>query len=205
MAETAVVDSGMTLVGRTYVNRRTITGDGVLGKSASLGAAKTGALTTRTNDTEGTLTMDTGHGITTSARLDLYWSGGRRYGVVVGTVNVDSVPISGGAGDNLPADETDITAMVPQEEAFSVDGDDVIATGAQFVPSDSNATAKGMVVFAQSNNAAIYVADLTFRGDYQWHNANGASNELASASVAKVFFSHGHTAAATMAAAVVTS
>src|SRR4051812_13463763 len=73
---------------------------------APLGAAKTGTLTTRTSNTVGTLTMTAGHGITTAALQDIYWDGGSRRNVTVGTVATNSVPFSGGIGDNLPAAAT---------------------------------------------------------------------------------------------------
>lgn len=66
--------------------------------------AKAGTLSARTGNTTGTLTLSTGHGITTGDVVDLYWSGGFRYNVTVGTVSGNSVPLSdSGGGDNLPA------------------------------------------------------------------------------------------------------
>jgi len=72
------------------------TADGQTSHEVQVPAAKTGTLTTRTTDTTGTLTMQTGHGFVQNDKIDLYWTGGRRYNVVVGTVAGDSVPISGG-------------------------------------------------------------------------------------------------------------
>lgn len=71
---------------------------------------KAGTLTTRTSDSVGTLTMDSGHGITTGQGLDLYWDDGdgARIGMVVGTVSGDSVPVSGGAGFVLPSASTSV-------------------------------------------------------------------------------------------------
>ncbi|MBK9128182.1 MAG: hypothetical protein IPM13_10320 [Phycisphaerales bacterium] len=66
------------------------------------GPGKRGTLTTRTSDTAGTLTMESGHGIATGNTIHVYWDGGKRIGVTVGTVSGTSVPISGGSGDNLP-------------------------------------------------------------------------------------------------------
>ena len=80
----------------------------------SIAAAKTGTLSTRTNDTSGTLTMTTGHGFTTGQKdISIFWSGGSRRNVLVGTVATNSVPFSGGTGDNLPLATTAITAMAP--------------------------------------------------------------------------------------------
>lgn len=95
-------------------------------RDISVPAGKVGQLTTRTDNETGTLTMDTGHGITTGAVIDLYWDGGARYGITVGTVSVDSVPIgadNSGTGSNLPTNLTDIVASVQVEFTCAIDGD----------------------------------------------------------------------------------
>jgi hypothetical protein len=74
---------------------------------------KTGTLTTRTDNETGTLTMSSGHGITTGQFIDLYWATGIRRGITVGTVSVNSVPIgadNSGSGNNLPSASTAIVA-----------------------------------------------------------------------------------------------
>ena len=93
-----------------------------------LAAGKAGRLTTRTSDSVGVVTMTTGHGFTTSQVVDLYWVGGMRLGVVLGTVGAPTadtaVPIaSGGAGDVLPADETDVVMSARTIITLPLDGD----------------------------------------------------------------------------------
>ena len=84
--------------------------------------AKAGTLSTRTSDTEGTITGSTGHGITTGQKLDIQWSDGRRYNVTVGTVDGNSIPISLGAGDNLPDADTALVFATPVEISTAFDG-----------------------------------------------------------------------------------
>jgi len=98
--------------------------EGIVGQSVSIPAAEQGALTTRTGDTSGTLTMDSGgHTITTGATVDVFWNGGRRYNVVVGTVSGTSVPLTiSGSGDVLPAQDTVVTVSIQQVIEFTVDG-----------------------------------------------------------------------------------
>ena len=82
---------------------------GQIGHEVALPAGKAGTLTTRTSDTVGDATLATGHGIETGDLVDVYWEGGVRYGVTVGTVSGLAVPLTdSGAGDVLPADETPI-------------------------------------------------------------------------------------------------
>ncbi|MCK4341005.1 MAG: hypothetical protein KAY37_04700 [Phycisphaerae bacterium] len=64
----------------------TRTADGQIGHDVTLNPAKTGTLSTRTSDTEGTLTLESGHGIQDGDTIDVYWDGGRRYDVTVGVV-----------------------------------------------------------------------------------------------------------------------
>ena len=90
-----------------------------------LRAAKAGTLTTRTNDTQGRVTFPSAnHGITTGARIDIYWQGGHRRGVTVGTVESGATwaPFSGGTGDNLPSTSTALTVAIPEIRNFRLEG-----------------------------------------------------------------------------------
>lgn len=106
MSVSITISESASVLGLNFPSRNTVTADGALVKSVTLAAAKIGQLTTRTDSNTGILTMASGHGITTAARLDLYWTGGSRRGITVGTVSGDSVPISGGAGYVLPTAAT---------------------------------------------------------------------------------------------------
>lgn len=172
--------------GQTYTSEVDVTAELAAKFDKSLGAAKTGTLTTRTDNDTGTLTMDTGHGITTGARLDVYWAGGCRYGMTVGTVVANSVPIDGGAGDNLSLAATAITAMVPAEEAVGVTGDNVAAIGVK-----TNTGGRAIVVIADGSSATLAASVVTAGSDYIWTDQDGTTNPLAGDTVAKVFVSHG--------------
>lgn len=196
MAENYSVDSAVVINGVTYRRQESASDDGVIAKSPSVGAAKAGVLTTRTDNNTGTLTMDdAGHGITTGARLDLYWTGGKRRGITVGTVSGTSVPIDLGDGDNLPVATTAVKAAVPASEEFLFTGTNASAAAAKL---EGAAGATGQVVFAQADNTEVKYAPVTSggSGDYNWDENGGASNPLTGVSVGKVFFSHDDTAAA---------
>jgi len=198
-----VIAESATLLGKSFPSRVTVTADGGIIKEVTIAAAKIGQLTTRTDANTGTLTMASSHGITTGARLDLYWTGGSRRGITVGTVATNSVPIDLGAGDDLPTNLTNITAMVPQEESFVVTGDNVSAIA---LYSDK----AGQIVFAESDNteacAKSVGAATGGEQSYFWTSARDPVNPLASDDVTKVFFSHGSSAgSATMRAAVLNS
>lgn len=156
--------------------------------SETLAVAKAGTLSTRTDDNTGVLTMAGGHGFTDGQRLDVYWSGGSRRGMTIGTVATNSVPIDGGAGDNLPIATTAITAQVPTEEPVVVTGDDVVAIGLRF-------PLGGIAVFADESDVELLAVTLTTTlTTYCWAAADGGTNPLAGDAVAKVFISQGSTA-----------
>lgn len=193
---TATINNRITVEGRTYTRATTVAADGIaLKEQTAVPAAKIGQLTTRTDNNTGTLTMASGHGITTGARLDIYWTEGgvkgHRRGVTVGTVAGLSVPFDLGAGDNLPTNLTAVTACVPQEEDFLVTGDNTQYIGAK-------SSRRGIIVLAQSDDTELLAVATEIEGStgggYQWFDGNGVTNPLAGASIAKVFFSNGDSA-----------
>jgi len=94
----------------------------------SLPAGNAGTLSTRTSDTEGVVTLLSGHGISTSDTFDLYWVGGARYAITCDsatatTVTFDNSPAA--TGDVLPAEDFAIIATERVEVATHIDGDEV--------------------------------------------------------------------------------
>jgi len=193
MAYQLRVRESISLGGNSAASQSTVTADGLAGTTATVGPAKTGQLTARTDADTGTLTMTGGHGITTGVRLDVYWEGGSRRGMTVGTVATNSVPIDAGAGDDLPANLTSITACVPHEEAVAVVGDDVVAI-------EYYASRRGTIVVADGSDAEITATiDGLGNGNERsqlWFETRDPANPVASETVAKVFFSCGDSAQA---------
>lgn len=184
MPVTMRLDDRVTFLGFSFPSLVVQESGGGEVRSVSAPPAKTGTLTTRTNNTEGELTMAGGHGITTGARLDLYWAGGSRRGITVGTVATNAVPLTdSGTGDNLPAQSTAITAMVPVEEEFLFTGD--LAIGLAF-----SSTQRGTIVLAESNNSESTARVLTANVSSIWSKVRDSVNPVATKDVAKVFFSH---------------
>lgn len=186
MGEQAQFASSVTLGARSYRNAtRVVEGDGLLKKNRSgdnpLPAAKVGSLTTRTDNDTGVLTMNAGHGILTGDRLDVYWDGGSRYGMVVGTVAGNSVPIDLGSGDNLPIAGSAITAQVSIVEAFLLTGNQAIT----LVVTGSDIST---VVFRQAASDSLAVRLNSPDQVYSWDGTG--TNPLAGAAVVSVLLSH---------------
>lgn len=151
----------------------------------TVAAAKVGALTTRTSDTVGTLTMNGGHGILTGDKIDIYWEGGARYNITVGTVATNSVPFTLGSGDVLPADETALVAMVQHVENLVLDGDDVTAI---MLSSGSYAQ---VFIFKDDAGAVIFAVSLPANSSYVWTDQTAITNPLAGEITATLTITHG--------------
>lgn len=194
MAEiAATVLKTVTFQGAQYKLDESTSGDAVAAFQVSLAAAKTGTLTTRTDDNTGTLTMSGGHGIADGDRLDVYWATGSRRGMTVGTVATNSVPVDGGSGDNLPTQGTAVTAMVATSEAVAAVGNNVVAAGVR-VDGRVTVPTVATVVFAQSDNTEVkaYTVTASATNDSAgWATTSGATNPFAGVTVGKVFVSHG--------------
>lgn len=170
---------------------------GTVGPVTPLAVAKTGTLSTRASATAGTLTMAGGHGITTAARLDIYWSGGARRGVTVGTVSGNSVPFTLGAGDDLPAQDAAVTAMVPESYSLVVTGDDVTLANV------FNAGAcPCSFVFAEADDSTVFGVTVNNRetpngtGDgWSWTDADDTTNPFDGGAITQIFMSHGSSTA----------
>lgn len=187
MADVAIeVANRITIDGVSFVDSQSLTCDGSQRKAVTKAAAKTGQLTTRTDNDTGVITATAGHGII-DGRLDVYWDTGSRRGMAV-TVATNALSVDLGAGDNLPTNLTNVTLSQPQEEEFLVTGDNVAACGGK-------ASRRGIIVFAESDDTEVLAIvdnfDATNGGGYQWYSGNGITNPLASADVAKVYFSNG--------------
>lgn len=189
------INKTVSVDGKSYTQQTSKQGNSSIRRDVALPAAKAGSLTTRTDNTTGTLTMASGHGITTAAKLDIYWAdpttGNRlsRRNVTVGTVATNSVPFSGGLGDNLPVASTPITAQVPTIVDMRFDGDDLVV---MVVTADAIAT----VVFTADDNAEDYAVVTTASGQVQeWYDGNGIANPLVGDTETLIHVSQGDSAA----------
>ena len=137
----------------------------------TLAVAQNGSFGSRSNNTVGTLTLSANHGITTGQRIDLFWSTGVRYGITAGTVSGTSVPISGGDGDNLPANGTTIKAGIVSNLSFPLVGDNLTLLALR-------STAEAQFTF---NNGTADVASFHFSAGiaYDWYTGQGRTNPLA--------------------------
>ena len=157
-------------------------GDGFAGASPSILPAKTGTLTTRTDNDTGVVTAETGHGIISTDLVDVYWDDGKRVRMVA-TVSGDAVSLDGGAGDNLPAQDTEVTMMVPQSEVVGIVGNNMVALLAR---ADTRAT-----IHLKNGGTVHHTIDIASATDgYGWNSTDGVTNPIAGDTVLTAHMSH---------------
>lgn len=171
--------------GQQYTDDQSVAADVTINPSPSIPAAKTGTLSTRTDSDTGILTMAAGHGITTGALLDVYWSGGSRVGMTVGTVATNSVPIDGGSGDSLPVVTTAVTAAVPHAEVVTFTGSNAVAIAVR-----AGNAAGTFHITAADGTTIFYTIRRAALTSYVWNSNDGVTNPVAGDAVGKILFSH---------------
>lgn len=163
---------------------------GVPPQDVAVPAAKAGTLSTRTNNTDGELTMtDTDHGIETGDKITIFWAGGIAYQATVGTVVAKVVPFTGAKGDNLPAKDTAITAGVIAVLDVDFDGDKLKMFAAM-------SNRRGHVVFEDSGDAVLSAAELVANEPYLYIDGVTATNPLTGNPVDEVHVANGDATAA---------
>lgn len=160
---------------------------GQISQDVSLAAAKTGTLTTRSDDNTGTLTMTAGHGITTGAIIDVYWATGVQRKITVGTVSVNSVPFDSGVGDNMPAQDTAITACVQTVLDVDFSGDLLVMGG---ISGDRRCHFD----IQQNDGTNILALELDAGEGWVWWDTGAVTNPLAGVTVGKIAVTNGDSA-----------
>lgn len=155
----------------------TRTAAGGLSLDPTVVAAKAGTLTARTDNDTGSVTA-TGHGLAQNDLVDVYWSGGSRYGMVVGVVAGDVVPVDGGAGDNLPSTSTAVTIIKQTVIDADFVGDKV--KGLAVVP-DQRAT----VLFYESTTLRLAVRSNS-NESWDWVSDQNIANPLATFTISSI-------------------
>lgn len=180
----------------TSISRSVVrTADGGGAREVSVPVGKAGTLTTRTDTQTGTLTLGVSHGIVTGQIIDLYWSGGERYGITVGTVAGTSVPIGAddsGIGDALPAALTAIVASprVTIEALILVGGVKVLS--GQMVYGSPTETAKSVMRF-NDDASELFRVELEPNVPRIYDIVGGDANPIEGADVESVVVSQGST------------
>lgn len=165
-------------------------------REVSLPIGYSGTLTTRTDNDTGTVTLASGHAITTGANVDIYWSGGVQYNVTVGTVSTNSMPFDSGVGDNLPAQSTAVVVSVRTQINLDIDGDALSLVAIKQKYASNTITADSHVEFQDAADDVIAEIDLEANGPQVWDVTGGSANPFTGDPITKAFASNGSTTTA---------
>lgn len=161
------------------------------GYDPTLPAGYPGTLTTRTDGNTGTVTLESGHAITTAANVDIHWASGVQYDVTVGTVAGNSMPFDAGVGDDLPAQSTlvVVTPRVIIEGEF--DGDELSVLGIQ-------ASQNSFIAFYDGDDNVVTTLKLPANQGQVYDIEGGASNAFSGEVIEYMIGSNGTTTAGTL-------
>jgi hypothetical protein len=195
---TGMINIVASIAGLSIQASRTRTASGQISHEVTIPAAKTGTLTTRTDDDEGIFTLAAGHGLVVDDVIDVYWAGGIRYGMKVSAVNGNDVTAGGvggpGAGDVLPDQGTAVTVSKQVTVDTDFDGDKlemiVVANTAQ-----AN-TKRAHFDFQDSGGLSLKAQELAGADPWDWSADTSIANPLAGNPVDRVKLSNGDSAAA---------
>lgn len=156
-------------------------------------AAKTGSLTTRTDDDTGVITFGAGHGFEVNDLVDVYWAAGVRYWMKVtdvtgNAVTVDDPGAAESGGDVLPAESTAMLGCERIESAVSFDGDDMSMFAAWM-------SKRGHFQFLDASNASLWASELKANELLPWLDTWPYTLPITGNPVAKVRYTCGEAAA----------
>lgn len=194
MPESISVTRTVQVAGRRYEVSLTDAADVAPPFSPTVAAAKTGTLTTRTDNDTGVITADAGHGLTTGNKLDVYWTESsvnkRRLGMTA-TVATNAITVDGGTGDNLPVTSTALTFDKPTRQDLVFAGDDAVLLAL-------SSPVRGTVRFIDEDGSTILeTVELEAGGVWSWTDAEGLDNPLGTGvTVGHIDFTHAQSTAA---------
>lgn len=142
--------------------------------------AKTGSLTTRTLDTTGIITS-TAHGIDALSVISIFWDGGYRVDVDADSVDANTISFSGGAGDNLPIEDTVCYVSVRLQV-------DTLFDGANLSLLCLSADQSFLVSVLNSVDTSVINAERNSGDAYLWYSESGDNPLSAVSEVAAVNF-----------------
>lgn len=156
---------------------------------ATMPAGRAGTLTTRTDDNTGIITVASGHGITDTDTVAIFWVGGSRYDVDVTATTATTISIDLGAGANLPLATTAVVVAKESVHTLPIVGDDIAVIG---IGCDNRAS----INFRDSGDASLLRYDMATGEGRLWVAGQDVTNPLATDTVATIVIANGGTMAA---------
>lgn len=171
---TASVALNTSIGGVSFSARITRTAAGQISHVVTLPAGQAGELTTRTDNDTGVVTTTATPTVEADDLVVVSWSGGRRYGAVVDSVDGNAITFGTttvGAGDNLPIAETAVVISKMVEIDTDFDGDLM-----ELLHVHCNKSA--VVQFREEDDTSIYAMDVTASESLPWVSDLSGANPL---------------------------
>lgn len=193
MLELLIISLCLCLLGATFTYGVSVSGGGLsIAKSIArtgdhpntyeitLPVGTAGTLSTRTDDDTGVVTA-AGHTLLVGDKVNVFWSGGKRYGMTVSAVAGNDVTVGTGAGetgsgDVFPAATTAVVITKQVSINTQIDGDEIEIIAIIAEASDPNSTAKAHIDLQDSGGATIEALDLTANVSRVFDIAGGDTN-----------------------------
>ena len=184
MSIVASVQKSLTVAGENFPQSSTVVADAAIVQSVSVPAAEAGMLSVRTSVGAGTLSVNNSdHSFSVNDIVDLYWNGGARRSVKIGTVSGTVCTILEGAGDDLPTQGTTVFISPCVLLESEVVGTKIKAI---FLYTEN----RGQITFMNSDDAEQFHKELGFGSAWEWLEGNGTQNPFKDAIVSSVLVSN---------------
>jgi hypothetical protein len=173
------------ILGQTVPVTLNLSSDGAGQWSPSLAVAIAATGFTQSDTSNGQVVLPAGNGLHTGDKVDVFWQGGRRYGLTA-TVDGDGVTVTlaGGAGTDLPATGTAITVSkrtVINASFNSADASVLLVT----------ATTRTSVVFVDAGGNVLFELDLKPGQCCLWWAGSGFACPIGAGTVAAIWVANG--------------
>ena len=125
-----------------------------------LPAGQQGALSGSDLSAAGTITLTAAPTVAPADSVDLYWDGGTRRGVTVASVTDNAITVSGGDGDNMPADGALVTISKRIDFLVAIDGDNASVVGINILIAGDTEDSTGQIELFDIGAATVGVASV---------------------------------------------
>jgi hypothetical protein len=184
----ATINVVANLLGQTIPVQLALSNDGAGQWTPNLPAGKPSTAWIKTNDSAGMATLADGHGLVTGDRVDVFWTGGRRYNMQA-AVSGDNITLSSGSGTNLPDSGTSVVLSKRLVVNAAFDPDDVTVL---LVTSNRRTS----IVFVDAAGATLLALDMAGWECCLWWANSGIARPMAGNPVAGIWASNGDPVAA---------
>lgn len=152
-------NQSVTCGGISFSGGKTRTTDNEAGLKPVIPAGKTVTSWVKTDANTAACDLPSGHGYS-NGNFDVFWEGGRRYGVP-GTISTNALSLDGGTGTDFPASATANVVVCRQVQVnVAIDGDELAMLAVKPAYADQAADAQVSVTFHDAEADAIAHLDL---------------------------------------------